>query len=57
MSGDDISKEMLYWVGRAYEGDGKIDEALATFGKLLRQDYNYAEGDARRRHEELKKQQ
>jgi hypothetical protein len=56
VSGDDISKEMLYWVGRANEADGNVEAALATYGKLLRQDYNYANGDARRRHEGLKKQ-
>lgn len=50
---DDDSKMMMYWLGRAYEADGKIDEAKTTYGKLLRQDYNYAKGDARRRHEGL----
>jgi tetratricopeptide (TPR) repeat protein len=53
LSGDEISKEMLYWVGRAYEANGNVEEAKATYGKLLRQDYNYADGDARRRHESL----
>ena len=57
VSGDEISKEMLYWVGRANEADGKVEAALATYGKLLRQDYNYASGDARRRHDELKNKQ
>jgi hypothetical protein len=57
VSGDNTSKEMLYWIGRANEADGNAEAALATFGKLLRQDYNYAGGDARKRHEELKKQQ
>jgi uncharacterized protein HemY len=54
LSGDEISKEMLYWVGRAYEANGSVEEAKATYGKLLRQDYNYANGDARKRHEALK---
>ncbi len=52
--GDETSKQMMYWLGRAYEADGKIDEAKAIYGKLLRQDYNYASGDARKRHESLK---
>lgn len=56
LSGDELSKNMLYWIGRAHEGDGKVEEALAAYGKLLRQDYNYANGDARRRHENLKSQ-
>ncbi len=45
---------MLYWMGRAYEAGGRTDEARATYGKLLRQDYNYANGDTRQRHESLK---
>ena len=52
--GDDVSKDMLYWIGRAYEADDQVDNAVATFGKLLRMDYNYADGDARRRHDSLK---
>jgi len=52
--GDDVSKEMTYWIGRAREADGDAEEALTTYGKLLRLDYNYADGDARRRHDELK---
>ncbi len=57
MSGDDISKEMMYWVGRAYEAGGDVEQAKATYGKLLRQDYNYANGDARKRHENLKQKE
>ncbi len=57
VGGDDISKEMLYWIGRANEAGGNVEEALATFGKLLRQDYNYANGDARKRHDTLKNDQ
>jgi tetratricopeptide (TPR) repeat protein len=52
-TGDDLDKQMLYWLGRAYEADGKVQEAKAAYGKLLRQDYNYANGDARKRHESL----
>lgn len=51
---EEIYKEMLYWMGRAYEAGGRTDEARAAYGKLLRQDYNYAKGDARERHESLK---
>lgn len=51
---DDLAKNMLYWVARSFEGGGKVDEARAAFGKLLRMDYNYADGDARTRHENLK---
>lgn len=51
---DDLSKEAAYWLGRSLEAEGKIDEAKATYGKLLRQDYNFANGDARKRMDSLK---
>ncbi len=51
---DELSKELLYWLGRAYETAEKRDEARDAYGKLLRQDYNYRNGDARKRLEELK---
>ncbi|MBU0637559.1 MAG: hypothetical protein KKB50_01740 [Planctomycetes bacterium] len=51
---DDLSKALTYWLGRAYEAEGLKQEARATYGKLLRQDYDYAKGDARQRHESLK---
>ncbi len=50
---DDHSKELLYWLGRAYQAAGQLEEAKAAYGKLLRQDYNYMEGDARQRLEAL----
>jgi len=51
---DEQSKEILYWLGRAQEALGRVDDAKATYGKLLRQDYNYRDGDARKRLESLK---
>ncbi len=51
---DDTSKDLLYWLARSQEQAGRIDDAKATFGKLLRQDYNYAGGDARKRLEAIK---
>jgi len=51
---DDTSKQLLYWLGRAHEAAGHQDEAKAAYGKLLRQDYNYMNGDARKRLENLK---
>lgn len=51
---DDVLKEATYWLGRALEADGRGEDAKAAYGKLLRQDYNYAGGDARRRMEALK---
>ena len=46
---DEASKELLYWLGRSYEAVGNPEEAKAAYGKLLRQDYNYRDGDARKR--------
>jgi Flp pilus assembly protein TadD len=50
---DEHSKSLLYWLGRAFEADGKAAEAKDAYGKLLRQDYNYMNGDARKRLENL----
>jgi tetratricopeptide (TPR) repeat protein len=52
--GDDVSKELMYRLGVAYEADGRKEQAVDMLGKLLRIDYNYAKGDARRRLEKLK---
>ncbi len=51
---DENSKQLLYWLGRAAEADEDLEEAKAVYGKLLRQDYNYMNGDARKRLDELK---
>lgn len=50
---DEHSKEMLYWLGRAHQAAGNVADAKDAFGRLLRQDYNYRDGDARRRLEAL----
>lgn len=55
IEGDDFSKELTYWLGRAFESAGKKEEATSTYGRLLRQDYNYGDGEVRKRLEELKK--
>ncbi len=52
---EDLTKEILYWLGRAHEAAAQAEEARAVYGKLLRQDYNYADGEARRRLEALAK--
>ena len=51
---DEVGKNLLYWLARALEAAGKADEARAAYGKLVRMDYNFADGDARKRLEALK---
>jgi tetratricopeptide (TPR) repeat protein len=53
LQGDAISKELLYWLGRAYLEAGRTEDAKTTLGKLVRLDYNYADEDARKRLEGL----
>ncbi len=54
---DDHSKNLLYWLGRSYEEDGQIPQAKDFYGKLLRQDYNFMDGDARKRLDEIVKKE
>lgn len=56
VAGDDLSKELMYWVGRALEAGGQSEQAVSAYGRLLRQEYNYMKGDVRKRLDELKKQ-
>lgn len=50
---DEHSKALLYWLGRSLEANGQTEEAKDAYGRLLRQDYNYRDGDARKRLEGL----
>lgn len=54
VSEDDTGKELMYWLARSQEAAGQPKEAGSTYGKLLRVDYNYRDGDARARMEALK---
>ncbi|MGD2108260.1 MAG: hypothetical protein PVI86_02590 [Phycisphaerae bacterium] len=40
---DDLGKGMLYWLGRAQEASGRVDEARKTYGQVLQMDYNYSD--------------
>ncbi len=51
---DELGREMLYWIGRSQEAAGDVEKAREAYGKLLRLDYNYAKGEARKRYEALK---
>ena len=40
-SEDNTAKELRYNLGRAYEADGKLEEALQHFRKIAQIDFNY----------------
>ncbi len=41
LAGDNLSKELHYWLGRANEAAGKKDDAAEAFGQVIQWDYNY----------------
>jgi tetratricopeptide (TPR) repeat protein len=49
---DATGKELHYWLGRCYEADNQMPEALKTYGQLIQWDYNYR--DVRKRIDDLK---
>ncbi|NLX21239.1 MAG: tetratricopeptide repeat protein [Phycisphaerae bacterium] len=51
---DELGKEMHYRLGRAFEADGRVDDALKTYGQLIQWDYNYRNGEVRKRLDALK---
>ncbi len=50
---DETAREILWWLGQSHEAAGAMERAKDAYGKLLRQDYNYANGEARARLEKL----
>jgi len=54
IQGDNLGKDMHYWLARSYEGGGQKDQALKTYSKLIQWDFNYR--DARVRIDNLQKQ-
>jgi len=51
--GDSLSKEMHYYLGRAYEKAGRNDDALKAYNKLIQWDFNYR--DVRQRSDQMQK--
>lgn len=41
LGGDDLGKELHYWLGRASEGARKTEEAIKAYGQVIQWDYNY----------------
>lgn len=54
MPDDRLGKELHFWWGRSFEEDGRVEEALKVYGQLIEWDYNYRQGDVRKRLERLK---
>jgi len=52
-TGDDLAKEMHYWLARAYEAEGKDPEAMETYNQIIQWDYNYR--DVRERIEQIRR--
>ena len=44
---DDLAKTMNYWLGRSQEAAKETEAARATYGNILRMDYNYLDVRAR----------
>jgi len=53
-TGDEISKEVYYWLGRSYEADGTVKEAMVAYNQIIQWDYNFR--DVRDRIEKLRQQ-
>ena len=53
IKGDEISKELHYWLARALEAEGQGDDARKIYGQLIQWDFNYR--DVRDRMDALKK--
>ena len=51
---DDLGKEVLYRLGLAYEKNGQTEDALQSYGQLIQWDYNYRNGEVRKRLDALK---
>lgn len=41
LGGDELSRELHYWLGRSCEAADRKEEALKAYGQLIQWDYNY----------------
>ena len=53
IKGDELSKELNYWLGRSLEADERPDEAVKIYGQLIQWDFKYR--DVRARMDALRK--
>jgi tetratricopeptide (TPR) repeat protein len=47
MKGDDVSKEMHYWSGRAHEDRGDAEVAIKLYSAIVRMEFNYRDAQGR----------
>jgi len=38
---DRLAKDLRYWLGRAYEAEGQLGQAMEAYGNILELDYNF----------------
>ncbi len=53
-TGDDVGKEIAYWLARSYECDKKTDQAVEVYNDIIQWDYNFR--DVRDRIDALREQ-
>ena len=47
IKGDDLSKEMHYWSGRAHEDRGDAEIAIKLYSSIVRMEFNYKDVQSR----------
>ncbi len=50
---DDLGKQLHYWLGRSHEAAGQTADALKVYGQLIQWEYNYRNGEVRKRIDDL----
>lgn len=55
LAGDDLSKELYYWLGRTHEKSENVPDAEKAYGQLIQWDYNFR--DVRQRLADLEQGQ
>ncbi|HOW71333.1 MAG TPA: tetratricopeptide repeat protein [Phycisphaerae bacterium] len=54
---NELGKDLHYRLARALEEDGRIEETLKIYGQIIQWDYNYRNGEVRKRIDDLRKRQ
>lgn len=54
---NELGKDLHFRLARALEEDGSTEEALKIYGQIIQWDYNYRNGEVRKRIDDLRKRQ